>query len=380
MTPRTLVISDLHVGMRDGFSVLERPVALELLLNALQDCERLVLLGDLVELQEAQAAHSLATVRPILQAIGAQMGPEREILFLPGNHDRQLIRGWIEAQGRAMRSESVVPPDASPPLRDIVEQLAPARVEVRYPGAWLSERIWAHHGHYLNRFLVPDQSYGVMPRRERRGGDARRVPADFEPRWGRRGGVRTLVRRLPRRAAAGIVDVEEVMRAATMPAPVDGGENSTRSAQDATGDGGETIHNPPIEMTAKFTDRLHERILHPSLSPMVSHLLGLQVRRHSVPAVARVAHDLGLEPDYVLFGHVHRLGPISGDDPGEWRWQNTRILNTGSWRWEPVLVQRARPPHPYWPGGAILIDEQGEPHAIGLLDSLSRDELTGKKG
>jgi hypothetical protein len=34
------------------------------------------------------------------------------------------------------------------------------------------------------------------------------------------------------------------------------------------------------------------------------------------------------------------------------------------------LVHRATPPHPYWPGGAVLLHDGSEPRAIGLLDHL----------
>ena len=65
-------------------------------------------------------------------------------------------------------------------------------------------------------------------------------------------------------------------------------------------------------------------------------------------------------PSWVVFGHVHRLGPLPGDDLAEWRGPGgrPRILNTGSWLYEPLLVHRARPPHPYWPGGAVLIERR----------------------
>jgi hypothetical protein len=37
---------------------------------------------------------------------------------------------------------------------------------------------------------------------------------------------------------------------------------------------------------------------------------------------------------------------------------------------EPLLVHRASPPPPFWPGGAILFQEGRDPRAIGLLDQL----------
>jgi hypothetical protein len=42
---RTLVISDLHLGSRNGVDVLRRPAARDALLEALDGVDRLVLLG-----------------------------------------------------------------------------------------------------------------------------------------------------------------------------------------------------------------------------------------------------------------------------------------------------------------------------------------------
>ena len=33
--------------------------------------------------------------------------------------------------------------------------------EVRYPGVWLSEGVWATHGHYLDRHLLPEAAFGI---------------------------------------------------------------------------------------------------------------------------------------------------------------------------------------------------------------------------
>jgi hypothetical protein len=106
-------------------------------------------------------------------------------------------------------------------------------------------------------------------------------------------------------------------------------------------------------------------------------LLGLQVRRASIPALARVVHRLGVAADWVVFGHVHRLGPLPVDDPLRWAGPTgrPRIANTGSWVYEPRLLHRASAPHPYWPGGAILIEDGGDPLPIGLLDDLDARAL-----
>jgi hypothetical protein len=50
-------------------------------------------------------------------------------------------------------------------------------------------------------------------------------------------------------------------------------------------------------------------------------------------------------------------------------------LNTGSWVFEPLLLHGARAPHPYWPGGAVLLADGAPPRAIGLLDDLAVSEM-----
>jgi hypothetical protein len=114
------------------------------------------------------------------------------------------------------------------------------------------------------------------------------------------------------------------------------------------------------------------RVLDPRMARLTSVLLGMQMQRASIPAMARVAERLGVDADWVLFGHVHRLGPLPEDAPEQWQGPEgrPRVANSGSWVYEPLLVHRATPPHPYWPGGAIRLEEGGDPTAVCLLDDL----------
>jgi predicted phosphodiesterase len=338
--PRTLVISDLHIGARRRSSVIEHPAPLERLLGALDGIERLVLLGDLVELLETRPQRALESALPVLRALGARLGSEREVVIVPGNHDRTLVRRWIRTTGAELRVQTAVPVEASPILGRIVAALRPARVAVSYPGVWLGDRVWATHGHYLDRHLWPVSAYGMV-----RGGrhGVRSEPAspwDYE----RSGRVHLspVVRWLPDPLAALFDDLAELGRASTMPRLV------------------------------------HRSVLRPGLAPLTARLLGTQMRRHSLPALARVVRDLRVGADAVIFGHVHRVGPLAGDDLAQWRDPSgsARLLNTGSWLYEPLLVHRVSPPHPYWPGGAVLVGD-GEPRALGLLDDLTVAELTG---
>jgi UDP-2,3-diacylglucosamine pyrophosphatase LpxH len=333
---RTLVISDLHLGARLGRDVLRLPGPLEALLGALVGVDRLVLLGDAVELLATDPQHELSRAAPVLRAIGERLGPDREVILVPGNHDIALVRPWLRAHGVPAAVDAQIPLDATPLLAQVTAMLAPARVRVHYPGFWLSDRVWATHGHYLDRHLLPESAFGVarglLGRLPRDGA----TPADYEqvraPSRTRVGAV--LSRRLPRPLATLAEDVAELLRAATMP-------------------------------------RVPVRLLSHRFAPLTTILLGAQMRRASIPALVRVVHRLGVDADWVVFGHVHRSGPLAADDPRQWRGAGgrPRIANTGSWVYEPLLLHRAAARHPYWPGGAVLVEDDGDPQAIGLLDA-----------
>ena len=336
------MISDLHLGGRLDRDVLRRPEALDALLEALDGVERLVLLGDVVELLERRPRDALAEAQPVLRRLGAGLGREREVVIVPGNHDAELIQPWLRARGVPPAVDATVPLDATPALDAVSSWLGPARVEARYPGVWLDDAVWATHGHYLDRHLLPESAYGVAR------GLLGRLPADgADPvSYERAGGPSItrleglLARWLPRPLAALVDDLAEVLRAATMPA-------------------------------------IPSRLLSRRIAPLTARVLGTQMRRASVPALARVVHRLGVEADWVVFGHVHRCGPLPADDPLEWRGPEgrPRIANTGSWVYEPLLVHRASPPHPYWPGGAVLLDRGRAPRPVGLLDHLDASAL-----
>jgi hypothetical protein len=79
----------------------------------------------------------------------------------------------------------------------------------------------------------------------------------------------------------------------------------------------------------------------------------------------------------VLFGHVHRLGPLESDIATQWQGigGRPRIANSGSWTYEPLLLDRAAPQHPYWPGGALLLEDDQDPRALALLADLEPSDL-----
>lgn len=338
---RTLVISDLHLGQQGGVSVLTRPRPLALLLEALDGYERLVLLGDVIEAEQAHVSQSLPVAEPVLRALAERLGPAKQLVLVPGNHDHGLIREWSRARGAELLREDVVPPDASPALAEVLSWLTATRVEVRYPGVWLGDGIWAAHGHQIDHYLTPVSSYGLRL-------GALRVrplaPAALE--------------HLPKRPAMA-----------------------------------------PTQTVRWFDSRRPAR-----LAPLLARGLSLQMERSAMPAMAAIAFALGVQARWVIFAHVHRRGPRPDDDAARWAFATdsaglvtraarnrtgtapavpdnrkgdgaTHLLNTGSWRYEPIIARGLGPSGRYWPGGAVSIGADGVPRSIGLLDDLTEAEL-----
>ena len=126
---RTLLVSDLHLGARLGRDVLRRPAALAALLAAIDEADRLVLLGDIVEMLEGHPWRALEAAAPVLRAIGARVGAGREVVVVPGNHDGALLAPWLRGHPRATATlAGDVPGDATRCSRRSPGFLAPARV------------------------------------------------------------------------------------------------------------------------------------------------------------------------------------------------------------------------------------------------------------
>jgi hypothetical protein len=346
---RTIVVSDLHLGAASGRDVLRGARLRAPLLELITGADRVVLLGDVVELLEGPPADALATARPLLRAIG-QAGLD-EVVLVPGNHDRGLIRAWIERrheQGMPLALDEPVPPDASPGLAGLLEALAPAPVRVAYPGVWLRDDVYATHGHYLDAHLEPPPRLeGVLP-------------------W-----WRDWIAPLPHGPvgpdayeavlAGPYADIEAHIRA--------------RSAE-AAGRGrrlGAAVAGAVAEAVLPVVTRMTGG---EGLAPLSAGLLGFEVRRAGLDAFEEVLERLGLEPEHVIFGHIHRAGPLEGEAVGPWATRRgTRLTNTGAWTYSPLLLAGASSANPYWPGSCVVLDDGGPPRVERLLTGLASRDL-----
>lgn len=327
---RTLIISDLHLGSLGGRDVLRRPAALDRLCAALEATDRLVLLGDTVELAEGRPEAAMREAEPVLRAMGEALGPGGQIVLVPGNHDHALVRPWLQelrADGKALGTAARVPLRSSAALRRISRWLKPARLQVRYPGVDLGDGIWAHHGHYLDRHIVrrPEITAGASA-------------MTYE-----------------RAAGASIADLT-----ASLPSGL--ANRLERAGRFARGAGA---------AARPFVAGLPGVGV---LAPLTAGALDFQFRRVGLPAMDAVAAQLGVASDRLVFGHLHRVGPLTPDDPEPWVSGDRRLWNSGSWVYESILLSRAAAPHPYWPGGALRIDD-GAITVLGLLEDLDHADL-----
>ena len=352
---RTLIVSDLHLGLRSGIEVLRRPDALERLLKAVDGVERLVLLGDAFELATWSTRPPAAAAEHALRAIGRRLGPDRSVVVVPGNHDARLVRSWTLARGESLGIADDVELGATPELALLASWLAPAQVRCSYPGVWLDDRTWATHGHYLDRHLIPESAFGLrrstlarlLGRAEPSSDATASMPIEYE--WARH---RNAAQRRRRAHRGGFVTR---LRERPLGTLLETAATMTRM--------GPIPHLPHLMMRAR-------------LAPTTARLVDVQMRGAAMPAMAEVARRLGVDADWIVFGHVHRLGP-RGEAPWEPIPGGPRLVNTGSWVFEPMLLDRAAPPHPYWPGGAVIVEPGAEPRAVGLLDDMTREQLTG---
>jgi predicted phosphodiesterase len=359
---RTLVISDLHLGTRSRADVLTRPEAFAVLLERLDGVDRLVLLGDTLELRHGPARDALAIAEPVMRAIGHALGPGGQVVLVPGNHDHAIVAGWLDWRGRHNGAEPlglderVAAQRASWIAKRLASWLTPAAAEVAYPGLWLRDDVYATHGHYLDAHIV-------IPTLERLaiGTLARLVGAIPDP--------------------ATPEDYEAVL------APIYA--LSHASAQRANGRrtpvGGRSAANVWQSLAGSRRARRlrgYALALPFRLGVVAANLAGIgpvqaeigvgELRRSGLAAVGEAARRLRLAPAHLVFGHTHRTGMLAGDDPREWRTARaTQLHNAGGWVYE-TLFAGNRPPgeSPYWPGGAIALDDDGPPRLERLLGDL----------
>jgi predicted phosphodiesterase len=352
---RTALISDLHLGAVGGADLARRPDAMERLAEAVAPADRIVLLGDLLEMRERPVANLLDVVRPFFERL-AEAAAGKRVTLVAGNHDQALVEPWLGRErlaGRPLAAENEWPVEAGErdgPAGWIASRLSEAEVSMAYPGLRLRPDVYATHGHYLDLHLTVPRLESIaasaMARVTGRGRDCRSA-TDYEA------------------VLAPLYGFYAGLAQGASSATLERGGTMSRSVWSlATGDGTLArilLGRITIPGAVLALNRL-------GLGPFKPELTGDELRRAGLLAMGRVAETLAPGAEHVLFAHTHRPGPLAGDEEVEWTTlSGSRLWNTGSWFMEPAFVSQRAERSPYWPGTVVWVDDTGPPRIENAL-------------
>ncbi|HWT91152.1 MAG TPA: metallophosphoesterase, partial [Solirubrobacterales bacterium] len=131
---RTAIISDLHLGLASDEDVLRDPEVRRVLLDEIAGANRLVLLGDAIELRNLPLGPSLERSRLFFEELGEALG-DIEVTLVPGNHDHRLAEPLLDAlsvAGEPLGLEHHAPSPGPAAMLD--EWLGSNRLKIAYPG------------------------------------------------------------------------------------------------------------------------------------------------------------------------------------------------------------------------------------------------------
>ena len=331
----TLIISDLHLGSISHSDLLRRPQLRQALLDAVADVDRLVLLGDVLELRQGPLRDAMAAARPFFEDLGRALAG-RELVITAGNHDHALVEPWLSARGELIEppplgpEQLIEPADASPAFARIAEWASPARVRVAYPGLWVRPDVYATHGHYLDCHLtVPTLerlSVGVMSRMLGRPADRFASVVDYEGLVAPLFAWRDAVARDSRTGVAlnGIATVNawNALRSR------DGADTDAVKVGDLPSAASVRYPSPACRKALRRLRRsaivgafplVVSALNRAGVGPLKPNISTGELRRAGLSAMGEVAARIGLGDSYVVFGHTHRAGPLPGDREQEWR-------------------------------------------------------------
>jgi calcineurin-like phosphoesterase family protein len=361
----TLVVSDLHLGMASGRDLLRRPAPRLRLLAELEQVDRVVLLGDVLELREAPVPRVLEAARPFLEELGRALAG-RELVVVPGNHDHALAAPLVEERRltpgfTALGLEETAPAAAGTLPGSLSGPLGGAQVRIAYPGVWLRPDVYATHGHYLDLHMTVPKLEALAASLSARlvaGRNARAAADGYEvvlaPLYSFAYGI-AQARATPLRLGSGI---------------------SLRIWSRLNDD-------RPQGAFGSLERALLKRLVLPSavgglnlagLGPFRPDLSHEALHEAGLAAMRDVVRDLSVDAAHVVFGHTHRAGPLEGEEP----WSapgEASFHNTGCWVWEPALLAGSGPSSPYWPGTAVFVPDEGPPRLRRLLQELTPAEL-----
>src|SRR6476659_6243650 len=355
---RTAIVSDLHLGVASDEDVLRDPAVRRVLLEEIAGADRVVLLGDVVELRNLPVGPSLARSRPFFEELGEAIG-DVEVVLVPGNHDHRLAEPLLDERSIAGEPTLGLEHRHAPigPSALLDEWLGAARLQIAYPGIWLREDVYATHGHFMDVHLrLPRAECVAAALMVRLSGRLPNpaTPTDYErvlrPLYGFAYGLAQVLP-IKRRRNGPFERAWEVL--------ADEEAETTLGARAARA-------GFPLAIGGL------NRLLRAEFEPDVTTRA---IFRSGVEAAAEMATRLGVDDVQVITGHTHRGGPL----PSEPEWPlpgGGRLHNTGSWVFSSAFHQPGEPPSSYWPGMVTWLEDEGPPRRERLLHGYSHEQLT----
>lgn len=367
---RTAIISDLHLGSGSDSDLLRRPAIIERLCEATADCDRLVLLGDTIELRDLPIDVAMGRVQPFFERIGEAFAG-RSVVLVPGNHDHRLLGHWLERVREGERPVEVDEHVATPHpyVASVDEWLGEAELALHYPGLWVREDVFATHGHYLDSHVtLPTIERLSIAAVDRMGGKptgVRSAPEDYEK-------VHTPVYDLLFDLAQGARNPSAHSTESKTPSMrvwelVGGASGRARNWR------GRLLRSAVIPAALRGLER-------GGVGSFGRDFSLAEIGRSGVEAMHVVIERLGIEAEHVIFGHIHRRGALPGEDgraatDPTWERRGTTLHNTGCWVYVPTMLGRSSAESPFWPGRMIVVGPSGPPEAVELLADVPHAEL-----
>lgn len=358
---RTAIVSDLHLGSPSGEDLARDPAIRAGLLEEIGDADRLVLLGDVLELRSLPPAQILGAARPFFEDLGEAMRG-RPVIFVPGNHDHRLAEPLLEEVAIAnepLGLEHRGPADTEPATR-VADWLGDAELSIAYPGIWLRKDVYAMHGHYMDCHMrVPRVECLAAAASMRAGGPLPNPtrPSDYErvlrPIYGLTFSIASVGRGPKARMPS-----ERAWRAIS-------GRDRKGGRLRRAAVAGAYAAGFPIGI------RLLNRIFRADFDADIS---SAAISRGGIDAAAELARRLRIDAMHLIVGHTHRAGP----DEREAAWPlpgGGRLHNTGSWVYADAFHRPGRAQSPYWPGTVTWVEDDGPPRRVRLLDGVPRERL-----
>jgi hypothetical protein len=344
---------------------LRRPQLRAPLFAALEGIDRVVLLGDILELRHGPLRDALDAGREFLTELGDTMGACGEVVIVPGNHDHHLLSAWLERRARRdapppLDLESAVDWRPGEPLATVARWLGPASVRAAYPGVWLREDVYATHGHYSARHttipMFERLGAGAMARvlGEPPGGPAR--AEDYEAALAP---LYAWIHAVAQTAGGNIAGSQ---RASSRAWRALAGRSGRRSLRRRAAVGAFPV--------------LVAGLNRAGIGPLQSDVSMPELSRAGLRATAQVIAALGVGAPYVIFGHTHRAGPLPSEPEADWKTATGgRMINAGCWVYDRQFVGERPGEGPYWPGTGVLVFDEGPPELRRLLGYRGHADL-----